>query len=86
MPEVSLERRVTGARWQTVSETDLIRFEIEGSAFCHQMVRSIVGFLVAVGSGKRHSTEVPEVLAAKDRHAAEQPAPPHGLVLWKVDY
>lgn len=63
-----------------------IRFDISGSAFCHQMVRSIVGFLVAVGAGRRRPDELPEVLAAKDRGVAEQPAPPHGLTLWSVDY
>ncbi len=64
----------------------LLRFEIEGSAFCHQMVRSIVGFMVAVGTGKRASIELPDVLAARDRSVAENPAPPHGLTLWEVDY
>jgi tRNA pseudouridine38-40 synthase len=65
---------------------DVLRFEIEGSAFCHQMVRSIVGFLVATGRGKRQPEETLTVLAARDRSFAEQPAPPHGLVLWHVDY
>lgn len=83
---ITMNRRVTGARWSTIAEPDLFRFEIDGTAFCHQMVRSIVGFLAAVGSGKRSSSEISEVLEAKDRQAAEQPAPPHGLVLWKVDY
>jgi tRNA pseudouridine38-40 synthase len=83
--EPSLVRRVIGARWVTL-EDDILRFEIEGSAFCHQMVRSIVGFLVAVGTGKRSSEDLPGVLAARDRAAAEQPAPPHGLNLWQVDY
>lgn len=81
----SLVRRVTGARWVRL-EDSVYRFEIEGSAFCHQMVRSIVGFLVAVGTGKRAVDELPAVLAARDRAAAEQPAPPHGLNLWQVDY
>lgn len=83
--EPSLVRRVFGARW--VDQGDgVLRFEIEGSAFCHQMVRSIVGFLVAVGVGKRRADEVPAVLAAADRSAAEQPAPANGLTLWQVDY
>ncbi len=81
----SLVRRVTGARWIRLDD-DLLRFEIEGSAFCHQMVRSIVGFLVAVGTGKRGADELPIVLAACDRAAAESPAPPAGLTLWQVDY
>ena len=84
--EVSLVRLVRSASWSVHEPGDLLRFEIAGSAFCHQMVRSIVGFLVAVGRGKRRADEVPEVLAALDRAAAEQPAPPHGLTLWSVDY
>ncbi len=95
-PEPSLVRRITEARFVELSERPdpgddndeqgLLRFEIGGSAFCHQMVRSIVGFLVAVGAGKRRADEIPAVLAARDRAAAEQPAPPHGLTLWRVDY
>lgn len=88
-PEPSLVRRITGARWHDLGSTHgdgVLRFDIEGSAFCHQQVRSIVGFLVAVGMGRRDAEEVDAVLAARDRNAAEQPAPPHGLVLWQVDY
>jgi tRNA pseudouridine38-40 synthase len=87
--DVSMVRRVTGARWLDMSShlgEGVLRFDIEGSAFCHQMVRSIVGFLVAVGSGKRRAGELPAVLAARDRSRAENPAPPHGLTLWQVDY
>lgn len=84
--EVSLVRRVTGVRWVELEPGDVLRFEIEGSAFCHQMVRSIVGFLVAVGRGRRRPEETEAVLAARDRGAAAQPAPPHGLTLWQVDY
>ncbi len=84
-PNPSLVRRVVGARWLDLGD-DRFRFDIEGSAFCHQMVRSIVGFMVAVGTGKRSAEELVDVLAARDRQAAEPPAPPHGLVLWHVDY
>lgn len=83
--EVSLVRRVTGARWWDLGE-GVLRFEIEGSAFCHQMVRSIVGFHVAVGRGRRSAGELRSVMLARDRNAAASPAPPHGLVLWSVDY
>jgi len=88
-PVASLVRRVFGARWLDLGPSvgeGVLRFDIEGSAFCHQMVRSIVGFLVAVGTGKRDADELPTVLAACDRAAAEQPAPSHGLTLWQVDY
>lgn len=83
--EPSLVRRVTGARW-TVPADGVLRFEIEGSAFCHQMVRSIVGLHVAIGRHRRSAGEVTAVLAARDRNAAASPAPPHGLTLWRVDY
>jgi len=81
----SLVRMVFDARWLDLGD-GVLRFEIEGSAFCHQMVRSIVGFLVAVGTGRRRAEELPAVLAARDRGRAEPPAPSNGLTLWQVDY
>ena len=82
---VSLVRRIDHASWKNVGE-NVLQFEIAGSAFCHQMVRSIVGFHVAVGRGKRSAGQVRGVLEARDRQVAEQPAPPHGLTLWDVTY
>ena len=82
-------RRVLSATWQRVDHdrTDgLLRFEIRGTAFCHQMVRSIVGTLVDVGRGRRLAGEVSSILAARSRAAASSPAPPHGLCLWEVGY
>lgn len=64
----------------------LLCFEIESSAFCHQMVRSIVGTLVAMGSGRRTPGEMLAIIRAADRAAAAQIAPPHGLCLWQVSY
>lgn len=83
--EVSLVRRVTSARWGR-AENELLEFHISGSAFCHQMVRSLVGFHVAVGRGRRSAGELRTVLAARDRNASVSPAPPHGLNLTDVSY
>ena len=63
-----------------------LRFEIRANAFCHQMVRSIVGTLVDVGLGKASPGDVRGILVARDREAAGQVAPPYGLVLWEVGY
>jgi tRNA pseudouridine38-40 synthase len=86
-PEPSMVRRVLGARW-SADEWDgaLLRFEIRATAFCHQMVRSIVGTLVDVGLDKATPGDVRGILVARDREAAGQVAPPHGLVLWEVGY
>ena len=82
----SLVRRVLEARWSRVRDTPVLRFEIRANAFCHQMVRSIVGLTVDVGLGRRTAGEVTGVLRAGDRSAAGVVAPPHGLVLWEVGY
>jgi tRNA pseudouridine38-40 synthase len=84
-PESSLVRRVREARWVD-SGDGLLRFEVTASAFCHQMVRSVVGTLVEIGRGKRRPGDLTSILAARSRRAAGQPAPPHGLCLWEVEY
>lgn len=78
-------RTVLSADW-TRHPDDLVRLQIVGSAFCHQMVRSIVAFCVEVGRGRLAPDATPRVLEARDRNAARGAAPPHGLVLWHVDY
>jgi tRNA pseudouridine38-40 synthase len=59
---------------------------LEGPAFCHQQVRSILGCLVEVGRGRRPPAWLGEVLRAKDRRVAARVAPPHGLTLERVRY
>jgi tRNA pseudouridine38-40 synthase len=93
-PEPSMSRYVMIARWDDVSAemrsftTDqrVLRFEIRANAFCHQMVRSIVGMMIDVGTGDKHAGDVRSIIRAKDRRAAARLAPPHGLCLWDVGY
>ncbi len=76
---------VRDARWHDLGDGRL-RFDIEASSFCHQMVRSVVGTLVEVGLGKRKAGEMTAILAARSRAAAGPPAPANGLCLWEVKY
>lgn len=64
----------------------LLVFEITANAFCHQMVRSLVAISVEIGRGRVPVTALPEIFEARDRNAARGAAPPHGLVLWHVEY
>ncbi len=65
---------------------NLIRIEITASGFLHRMVRTIVGTLVDCGTGRRTPSELPAILAARDRRAAGHTAPPNGLYLAGVRY
>jgi tRNA pseudouridine38-40 synthase len=84
-PDLSLKRRVIETAWHDLGD-DLLRLDIEASAFCHQMVRSIVGTLVEVGRGKKRAGDMTGIIRARDRTAAGDIAPPHGLTLWNVKY
>ena len=55
-------------------------------SFLHNQVRIMVGSLVLVGQGKWQAAAMAKVLAACDRSAAGDTAPPHGLYLMGVDY
>jgi tRNA pseudouridine38-40 synthase len=64
----------------------LVEISARANAFLHQMVRSLVGTLVAVGEGRIEPDRVPAILSARDRAAAGQLAPSHGLTLERVIY
>ena len=61
-------------------------FDIVGMAFCHQMVRSLAGTMVDIGSGRRSLHDMSTILDGKDRQLAGRVAPPQGLILMKVGY
>lgn len=62
-------------------------FTVRGDGFLYKQVRSMVGFLIAVGKGNEKPEAVKELLEAKtERTARVETAPPRGLFLWKVFY
>lgn len=58
----------------------------KGDGFLYQMVRIMVGTLLAVGQGRIGPEVIPDIIAARDRRQASMTAPPHGLFLWDVFY
>jgi tRNA pseudouridine38-40 synthase len=83
--DASLVRHVRRAGWTDMGD-GVLRFEIEANAFCHQMIRSVVGTLVDVGLGRKHAGDLLGILAGRDRSRASTLAPPEGLCLWSVSY
>lgn len=77
-------RKVLSARWQ--EEGDELIFIVKGNGFLKQMVRNIVGTVVALALEGRGPEELLEILASKDRRKAAPPAPPQGLYLQEVVY
>jgi tRNA pseudouridine38-40 synthase len=77
---------------KTLDQLDVVRdgihVDIIASArsFLHNQVRSMVGSLVHVGDGRWNADDLAAALAARDRTACGQVAPPDGLYLMRVDY
>lgn len=82
----SLVRRVDMALWDDTASQGEVSLKITASAFCHQMVRSLVGTFVEIGMHRRPPEEMAQILEARDRQTAGNLAPPQGLCLLKVDY
>lgn len=59
---------------------------VVADAFCHSMVRALVGALLAVGDGRRTPDWPGELLARRVRDPAVTVAPAHGLCLEEVHY
>lgn len=79
-------RRVLSSRWLPDDRPGVLVYEITATAFCWQMVRSVVGTLVEAGAGRRRPGDILRTLRSGDRAEAGAVAPPHGLCLWRVDY
>lgn len=67
-------------------ESGMITIVLQADAFCHHMVRCIVGAVVRVGEGRYDAAWPGQRLRARVRDANVLMAPAHGLVLDAVRY
>lgn len=65
---------------------DVITITARADAFCHSMVRSLVGALLAVGEGRKCTDWPSGLLPCRDRVSGVAVAPAHGLTLLEVGY
>lgn len=87
-PDATMVRRVDSVGWELEEHPEgrLLTFEISASAFCHQMVRAVVGATVEVGLGKCAVADLTEALRGTDRALDGKLGSPGGLTLWEVGY
>lgn len=76
-------RELQRLEWERV-DAHLLRVHVSADAFCHSMVRSLVGALLLVGDGRREVDWPVRLLRGGVRDSAVAPA--HGLTLAGVDY
>ena len=76
--------RVESSGWEM--DGPLWIYRIRAERFLHHMVRTIVGTLIEVGTGRRQPESIAAVIAARDRRAAGPNAPASGLFLERVEY
>ncbi|MGC5627346.1 tRNA pseudouridine synthase A [Georgenia sp. Z1344] len=80
LESAAVERAASGA------DAGLLVLSVRADAFCHSMVRSLAGALLAVGEGRRDPGWPAEALALRSRTAGVDVAPAHGLTLEEVGY
>ncbi len=78
-------RRLLELGWER-GEDGLLVMTVQADAFCHSMVRSVVGAMLAVGEGRRDPDWPAGLLDRRDRASDVAVAPPHGLTLEAVAY
>lgn len=76
-------RELLELSWERIDEYEL-HMSVSADAFCHSMVRSLVGALLWVGDGRRNISWPAELLLSGERSSVVAPA--HGLALLRVDY
>ena len=78
-------RRLLELRWERASD-GVAELTVRADAFCHHMVRSLVGCLLAVGDGRQDRGWPSDVLTAAVRDPRVAVVPAHGLTLEEVAY
>ena len=61
-----------------------VYIHVIGDGFLYHMVRNIAGLLVDVGLGRFAPSQVPDLIAARDRRVIGKTAPPQGLCLEEI--
>lgn len=83
-------RTIHDIGWRRVGRsagaTSPVEFSVRADAFCHSMVRSLVGAFIAVGDGRWPVGRPGELLAAAERVPLISTAPAHPLTLVEVGY
>lgn len=69
-----------------MSEDGAFAARLVADAFCHSMVRALVGAAVAVGSGRISLADLEELLEARARSGRTSVLDPHGLSLEEIGY
>ena len=59
---------------------------VQADAFCHSMVRALVGCMIAVGEGRKDPAWAHEILTGRRRDPGAVVMPAHGLTLEEVAY
>ena len=70
----------------TRGEDGVLTAAVRADAFCHSMVRSLVGASIAVGEGKLAASDLIQLRDAEERTSAFKVAPAKGLTLVEVGY
>jgi tRNA pseudouridine38-40 synthase len=78
-------RTLLDLHW-TRDDHGLVVGAVRADAFCHSMVRSLVGCLMAIGEGRRPASWAGEMLRVAGRDPAVVVIHPHGLTLEEVAY
>ncbi len=78
-------RTLQAYRW-TRAEGGVLVASLQADAFCHSMVRALVGACVAVGEGRLDVDDPEALLNARERTSAFKVMPAKGLVLTEVGY
>lgn len=72
--------------WVRDAESGVVTGTVQADAFCHNMVRALVGAMLFVGDGRRPDPWPAQVLAAGVRDPGVHVVRPHGLTLEQVAY
>ncbi len=84
-PNATTVRTLLRLDWRRDAD-GVLSATVEADAFCHSMVRSLIGALLAVGDGRRPPEWPASLLTRRERANEVWVAPAHGLTLVAVEY